>query len=427
MIRALFSQAVNDLLDHKARVILTGLGILISMALFTSLLGYGSAMRSTLSKQMAGISTLNEVKGVVRPSSLNLSQLGEVVGAGQKNSPPNGSDQTGSIDSTQIEKINQWSEVESAVPDLRLPMTIYWGNQSIKVTASCNTRGEKNSGVHGAYIAEELQRALKETGGQDEVIRVVTSYAVFDTDEVSRSSLNPLRSEVDTLRVWGAISSRPGLLSAGSKLYLDRRLCDSLYWKGAGGGMYAQYRLLGGYPGVNVVLNSRHDTNAVSDRLSKMGLSVWSAEEVTAKIERIVLFIEVGLYLLTGLAFLISSLGLMNTVLMNVSERTSDIGIMRTVGAKTKDIKFIFVVQGLTIGFVFGVAGISVGAIIMNIAEYGVNKYLSLGSTIYLFEISLFKVVGLTLFAVLSSGLVAVWPAENAASIEPVVAVRQRG
>jgi len=132
-------------------------------------------------------------------------------------------------------------------------------------------------------------------------------------------------------------------------------------------------------------------------------------------------------YFLTVQAFLIVSWGRMITVLMNVSEGNSDIGIMRTVGAKTKDIKFIFVVQGLTIGFVFGVAGISVGAIIMNIAEYGVNKYLSLGSTIYLFEISLFKVVGLTLFAVLSSGLVAVWPAENAASIEPVVAVRQRG
>lgn len=427
MIRVLFFQAVNDLLDHKARVSLTGLGILISMALFTSLLGYGNAMRSTMSKQMAGIGTLNEVKGVVRPSSLNLSQLGEVVGSGQQNPAPNEGGQTGSIDSTQIQEINQWPEVENAVPDLRFPMTIHRGNRSIEVTASCNVRGESHSAVPGAYIAEELQQALEETENQKEISRVVTSHAVFDTDKASRSSLSPLRSEIDTFRVWGTISSRAGLLSAGSKLYLDKALCDSLYWKGAGGGVYAQYRLLGGYPGVNVVLSSRHDNNVVSDKLSSLGLSVWSAKTVASKIERMVLFVEIGLYILAGLAFIISSLSLANTILMNVTERTSDIGIMRTVGAKSRDIRFIFVTQGALLGLVFGGAGISIGSIVMTISEYGVNRYLSLSSNIYLFEISLLEVTGLMLFSVFSSALVSVWPAGNAASIEPAMAVRQRG
>lgn len=66
--------------------------------------------------------------------------------------------------------------------------------------------------------------------------------------------------------------------------------------------------------------------------------------------------------IIAGVSLLVAAVGIMNIMLIAVFERTHEIGIMKSVGFRSKDILTIFMLQALIIGFLGGVVGIAVGA-----------------------------------------------------------------
>jgi ABC-type antimicrobial peptide transport system permease subunit len=116
-----------------------------------------------------------------------------------------------------------------------------------------------------------------------------------------------------------------------------------------------------------------------------------------------------------ALALLVGGIGIMNIMLTSVVERTREIGVRRTAGAKKRDVTMQFLIETLLMTVGGGIAGIVIGAVVsVGISAYaGWSTHVSLGAVVLGFVVSF--MVGLVF------GL---YPAMKAAELQPVDAMR---
>ena len=127
---------------------------------------------------------------------------------------------------------------------------------------------------------------------------------------------------------------------------------------------------------------------------------------------------ETFTYLLAGIAavsLLVGGIGIMNIMLVSVTERTREIGVRKALGATKFNIMFQFLVEALVLCLVGGLIGIllgSLGALVLSkLAHWNTS-------------ISLFAVLLAFLFSAFVGLFFGIWPARRAASLDPIVALR---
>ena len=129
-----------------------------------------------------------------------------------------------------------------------------------------------------------------------------------------------------------------------------------------------------------------------------------------------------------GVALLVAALGIANTMLMSVLERTREIGIMKAVGAGNLHLQLIFLIEGGLIGLSGGGLGLALGWGASFPADSWVRSMVSRDLKIELSEPIFVFPAWLTLtvlaFAVIVTILAAVAPARRAARVDPVAALR---
>ena len=116
-----------------------------------------------------------------------------------------------------------------------------------------------------------------------------------------------------------------------------------------------------------------------------------------------------------SISLVVGGIGIMNIMLVSVRERTREIGIRKAIGAKRRDVLAQFLVEAVVLSLLGGVLGIAVGAlaslVIGQIAGWG-------------FVFSLPIVVIALVFSALVGIVFGVWPARQAAVLDPIVALR---
>jgi lipoprotein-releasing system permease protein len=139
------------------------------------------------------------------------------------------------------------------------------------------------------------------------------------------------------------------------------------------------------------------------------------------KLERLVMFITIGLIVI------VASLNIVVTLVMMVMEKARDIAVLISMGATRDSIRRVFVIQGVVIGVIGTVLGLAIG----NTAAYHADKYrlVSLSADVYSiayvpFEISLVDSLIVGAGAILISYLATIYPSRRASGLQPVEALR---
>ncbi|MFZ0862937.1 MAG: ABC transporter permease [Candidatus Sulfotelmatobacter sp.] len=175
---------------------------------------------------------------------------------------------------------------------------------------------------------------------------------------------------------------------------------------------------------VREVLARRHNFNPKDDKSSPE----WDTVEDTKEIEQFGIALRLILGFIGVLTLGVGGVGVMNIMLVSVTERTKEVGLRKALGARNRDIAFQFLVEALVLTFAAGLAGMLVSVLLAH-AIPPMPLYSEMYKTANHEGDIILKTSGgvmLTAFVILAFvGVTAgMWPALKASRMEPVEALR---
>jgi putative ABC transport system permease protein len=121
------------------------------------------------------------------------------------------------------------------------------------------------------------------------------------------------------------------------------------------------------------------------------------------------------MFCISAIGLLVGGIGVMNIMLVSVTERTREIGVRKAIGAKRSNIMLQFLIEAVTLSAVGGVLGVTFGALLSLLMKYGAHMSAQLSG--------FWVVTALVLCAMIGIGF-GIYPAWKAARLDPVEALR---
>ena len=182
------------------------------------------------------------------------------------------------------------------------------------------------------------------------------------------------------------------------------------------------------YERVQVLVDNAEFLDPVTEAIVAQGFGVTALSKTVEQAKKIFQGIQAVLAVFGGIALVVSAIGMFNTMTVTLLERTGEIGIMRTLGASSKDIKILFISEAVVVGFLGGVVGIGIGVGIGFTVNMMVNIAASNfgGKSVALFAYPMVFILFIAGFSAVVGFLTGVFPATRAAALNPLDAMRYK-
>ena len=187
------------------------------------------------------------------------------------------------------------------------------------------------------------------------------------------------------------------------------------------------------YDSIEVKLYSGADHEAALEEIeSRLRLSrrvdektqdfyVSSPKEAIESTRKLIDGLTAFLAFIAGISLLVGSTGIANTMFTSVLEKTKEIGIMKAIGAKNRDILLIFLCNAAMIGLVGGIIGILLGTAVVQLILFMISVKMQIP---FEFALSIKGTLVATLVSIIVGLIAGLVPAKNASELKPVDALR---
>ncbi len=165
------------------------------------------------------------------------------------------------------------------------------------------------------------------------------------------------------------------------------------------------------------LMRERHD---ITDP-DKDDFAITTQAEALSIVGTIVSGITWLLVALAAISLLVGGVGIMNVMYVSVAERTFEVGLRKSVGAREKDILVQFLLEAVVLTALGGVIGILVGGAVSFVISI-IAQFAGFAWTFKISLLSIFLAVG---FSTAVGILFGVYPAKKAAKLDPIVAIQQ--
>lgn len=293
----------------------------------------------------------------------------------------------------------------------------------LRVVRSGNTALARNDDLALELLAKRMPAALDKldlTPPERDLLRRLLSPPAEPADKVTFAldltikGVVRLPTEEDFKAGWGRMSD--------ADVILPQKTAEGLFLR-------AQARPGGSFPHATVMMDREENVKEAARAIQGMGLGAHAPIDFIERERFQYLLIFCGMGLVAAVALLVAALGIINTMLMTVLERTREIGVMKAVGARDRHIQAIFLVEGMLIGLAGGGLGVLLGWAVSFPGDAWVRSMVAremkidLQESIFVFPPWL--TLGCLAFACVVTTAAAVYPARRAARINPVQALRQ--
>jgi ABC-type antimicrobial peptide transport system permease subunit len=277
--------------------------------------------------------------------------------------------------------------------------------------------------VNKQYRARILRTEVNETirrflngfiNAQSVISDTLTVCAVRGPDRVGRMKIESVIIPASTAAQFstGGFSGNPTeIFSAMSSGTLFSRSDDS------NGKTFSQ---------VTVDFDPKVPYKGIRDSIEAMGYRTFSFAAQFEDIQRAFMYFDLALGVIGMIALLTASLGIVNTMVMSITERRREIGVLKSLGADELDIRWLFLAESGMIGVLGTVAGILFGWTITRVVSAIAQAYMKNQGIppMDLFALPLWLILIALGVGVGVSVLAGFYPAARAARVDPVEALR---
>ena len=171
---------------------------------------------------------------------------------------------------------------------------------------------------------------------------------------------------------------------------------------------------------IKYLLRQRHDIDNPDDDQKKDDFIVHTSEEAGAILAGVSLGLTAFITTIAAISLLVGGIGIMNIMLVSVTERTREIGLRKAVGAKSRDILLQFLTESILLTVIGGLIGMLGGLALAFVISVFVKGILST----YAFAVSIPSVTVAFLMAAFTGLVFGISPARKAAALHPIESLR---
>ena len=399
--------SMDSLMANRLRTFLTMLGVIIGVASVVSLMTLGNGASNAITSQF---------------SSLGTNNLTILSGRPNRGGPP-GQGGVSPLTMSDVKTVQGLKlPVVGPVPNFTNGATISAAaaEKSGQVLGTSATYKDVNSIVmaSGSFLSE----GNVQSASQVVVLGSSLKTYLFGSGEAVGESIriNSMR-----LRVIGVMEAKGGnpFGSVDDQALVPITLAQSRLF--AGRSSSGELRV----SNITVTVKNTEDIAFVEERL-KMALrdsrklkadgtdddfQVLNQASFLTSLTQVTSLLTTFLAAIAGISLLVGGIGIMNIMLVSVTERTREIGLRRAVGAQSRDILLQFMIEAMVLSMLGGITGVVVGSILPIILT--VTKIFEAPVTASSVIISLSVSLATGLFF-------GIWPARNAAQLNPIQALR---
>lgn len=163
------------------------------------------------------------------------------------------------------------------------------------------------------------------------------------------------------------------------------------------------------------------------DRDVKKGeedFEVKTPQQILGQVNSTLFAVQLFVYIIAGISILVGGIGIMNTMFTSVIERTRDIGIMKSIGARNSSIFILFFIESGLLGSVGGIIGAGMGLLLAN--GLALAGKIALGADLIQAHVSIWLLLSTVLGSFLLGSIFGTIPAYNASRLRPIDALRHK-
>jgi len=409
--------AFSNVGRRKLRSALASLGVVVGTVTIVLMVSLASGVRRQINKQF---------------ESLGLDRL-TVFSTGSRRGDNNAFGFSPRKKNVTIQDVNKWKDlpgVAKVIPEVSLPgsvgLELNWNgtNQTVRMSGEFRP---------GNFMFQELPKPVAgtlELGEQGGIIlsQGAVRAAGMSSNEFARvigqkveTVLRTPRGETQSynLQVVGISQERAPAIQVS----LNDRIAMKNWW-------FNSTNILerDGYDSVTIRGTDVNRANELSVQLRKDGYQVQSMELFVTAANRILTIVTMMFTMIGSIALLVATIGIANTMVMAIYERTREIGILKAMGASRGEVRQMFMLEAGFIGMIGGVFGLLIGWLLgiglNQIIEFYWRHVREQPMHGKFFLVTPFLALGVIAFATSIGLLAGLLPAQRAARLDPLEALR---